>query len=64
MKDYYQLNSLWYLFEGDQKLGPFNLRKLITMYYEGRVCGTELWQSHDGKLNNFTDTILRNIRAA
>lgn len=57
-----QFNSQWYLFKDNQKLGPFNLRNVVIMYYAGEISGQELWQSVDGKVQRHTNWLLKNLR--
>ena len=64
MNKYYNFNSNWYLIQDDQLVGPFAIKKIITMYYQGEIKGNELWQSQDGKFNKFTNAILFKIKNA
>jgi len=62
MKSYYNLDSQWFLIKNEIKYGPMNIRKIITLYYEGKVRGTELCLSLDGKVNSYANNILQQVK--
>lgn len=43
------LKTCWYLYKDDQKIGPFTVQKLVTLYYEGKVKNRDLCESTESR---------------